>query len=422
MAFPTAQVDLNGFIYNQDDLKNARAVMQSLITKLIPEWIEAPVGVFAHYWNNESLPGVLHVIDIARTLYGFGRTITGRSQPVYNRKVIQLLTCLKEREYEELLAEIRIGMLFGERAGPISCEPLVPPELLGSSSQPSSPDYAIRLPDGDVAIEVTMMRVEVFDSWDRAMTNIGERITSAVKASHLMKEVDIKAPLGIRAYRLTKSQLSRLTHKMSTNEKGVYNLPLGIVNAQVAWRKIPVIRSTSVQEVKTVLDKFEFHDNDSSTAVFHTDNMAEPNACSIRVFPILTPAIDDLILKSLRNCLERKRNQIPRELQSLLVIQLGGWRIPPHYIDSIVTKRIWPNKLYKWLTGIGLSVPCRTYQINDPKSTLTVNWNTQPMVPRTNALNELIENGAQFYHGKFASSQESNLSTSKNSRLRHQRS
>jgi hypothetical protein len=57
-------------------------------------------------------------------------------------------------------------MLFGERAGPISCEPMVPTELLGSPSPPSSPDYAIRLPDGDVIIEVTMMRAEVLDSWD----------------------------------------------------------------------------------------------------------------------------------------------------------------------------------------------------------------------------------------------------------------
>jgi hypothetical protein len=411
MAFPTAQVDLNGFIYNQDDLKNARTVMQSLITQLIPEWIDAPVGVFAHYWNSDYPPGVLHVIDIARTLFGFGRTITGRSQPAYDRKVIQFLTCRKESEYEELLAEIRIGMLFGERAGPISCEPFVPSELLGSCSQPSSPDYAIRLPDGDVVIEVTMMRVEVFDSWDRAMTNIRGRIASAVKSSNLMKEVDIKAPMGIRADRLTKVQLSRLTDKMGRSESGVDDLQLWTVHAQVKWRNIPVIRSASVQDLKDALDKFEFPDKYTNTAVFMTDNMGEPNASSTRVFPLLTPAIDDLILKSLRNCLERKRNQIPRELPSLLVIQLGGWRILPHYIDSIVTKRIWPNKLYRWLTGIGLSVPCRTYQINDPKSTLTVNWNTQPMVPRTNALNELLENGAQFYHGKLVSPDERKLST-----------
>ena len=68
MAFPTAQVDFNGFIYNQDDLKNARSVLQSLITQLIPEWIDNPKGFFAQFWNNEAPPGVLHVIDIARTL------------------------------------------------------------------------------------------------------------------------------------------------------------------------------------------------------------------------------------------------------------------------------------------------------------------------------------------------------------------
>jgi hypothetical protein len=280
MAFPTAQVDLNGFIYNQDDLKNARAVMQNLITQLMPKWIDAPVGVFAKYWNNEAPPGVLHVIDVARTLYGFGRTITARSQPIYDRKVIQLLTCHKDREYEELLAEIHIGMIFGERAGPISCEPMVPNELLGSSSPPSSPDYAIRLPDGDVAIEVTMMRVEVFDSWDRAMTNISERIARAVKSCNLMKEVDIKAPMGIRADRLTKVQLSRLTDKMSRSESGVDNLQLGTVHAQVKWRDIPVIRAASVQDVKKALDKFDFSDKDTNTAVFMTDNMGEPNASS----------------------------------------------------------------------------------------------------------------------------------------------
>lgn len=121
---------------------------------------------------------------------------------------------------------------------------------------------------------------------------------------------------------------------MRASESGVDNLQLGTVDAQVAWRKIPVIRLSSVQDLKNAVDKFEFPDKDTNTVVFQTDNMGEPNASSTRVFPILTPVIDDLILTSLRNCLEGKRTQIPREMSSLLVIQLGEWRISPDYIYS----------------------------------------------------------------------------------------
>jgi hypothetical protein len=404
MAFPNAQVDLSSFIYKLQDLETARTVMQRLITRLIPEWIDAPVGVMAQHWNSDYPPGVLHIIDIAKTLHCLSCKITDRSRLVFDQKVIQLLKESREFKYEELLAELRVGTLFGELAGPISFEPMVPIEKLESADKPSSPDYGIRLPDGDVVIEVTTLRVDKFDRWEIAMTGIRERIGNAISEANLMKEVDIQAPFGIQAHLLTRTQLDILIDLIRSKDSGEESIKLGQVDIQVIWRKIPVIRLDSMKNFQDQLNNIEIPEGNFSMIVA-SDNMKEPqNAKSTRVYPVLGPETDELIFKSLRNCLDGKRSQIPPGIPSLLVIQLGGWRISPEYIYRIITKRVWPNKLYERFTGIGLFVPQRTFELTSPVTTLTVNWNIQPLVPATSTLLALVEGGARFYHGKLVSS------------------
>src|SRR5262245_50457893 len=180
MTFLTAQTQLKGFVYNEDDLREARMFLTQAITKHAPDWLQEPRGILARYWNNDAPPGVLAVIDVARTLYDLTHTATNRSQPILVRKSIELLNTEREQRYEELLAELRVGALFGTRARPIAFEPLVPEELIGSAAQPPSPDYGIRLPGGDVQIEVTTLYVDALDGWERAMTDIHERISAVL--------------------------------------------------------------------------------------------------------------------------------------------------------------------------------------------------------------------------------------------------
>src|SRR5207249_11963885 len=120
------------------------------------------VGPLGRLWRS---PGCeFELIDLARVLNTVERNITKRSVPEFERKVRELLRFKsKSREllrlkgenpYIEAIAELQFIAVLGERASPISLAPLVPSDDLASPRRRKSPDLGIRLPDGDVAIEV----------------------------------------------------------------------------------------------------------------------------------------------------------------------------------------------------------------------------------------------------------------------------
>jgi hypothetical protein len=338
------------------------------------------------------------LIDIARVLFDFSRGITTESAPAFRHKVRQLLYSKDEAQFDELLAELRIGALLAIRAGPVACEPLARPLDYESGAQPRSPDFAIRLPESDILIEVTTLRIGALDYWERALAIIRERIREAVVGAGMLKEVEIHAPLRVRADALTRQVVDRLLTKMRRTPDGTVDIELGPASAKVIWREMAVFELPPSATGLNALPQNPFPSDAHFSAVIGSAATVQ-SASASKIVPVLGPNVDELFLKSIRNTIDGKRIQFTIQAPSLLVLQLGAWRIPPDYVRHLIDKRIWPNPQYAWLTGIGILQPRRTFGATEPATTLTVSWNPKPREARTTALNDLIEENAWFSKG-----------------------
>lgn len=357
-----------------------------------------PVGVMALLWRQNTRPAAERLIDIASVLFDFSRGITLDSAPALEHKVRQLLTCRDDLQFEELLAELRVGAFLATRAGPVACEPLVRPLDYKASASPRSPDFAIRLPESDVLIEVTTLRIGALDYWERALEDIRERIREAVVAAGMAKEIEIHVPLRVRADALTRRVMDDLIAEMRRTKDGSANIKLGPVHAKLLWREMMFVGFSSCATELDRLSQNLFPNQEHFSAVIGPAASVQ-SASASKIVPVIGPNIDELFLKSIRNTIDGKRDQFTIQAPSLLILQPGAWRIPADYVRHLVDVRVWPNPQYSWLTGIGILQPRRDFRTTEPGTRLTVTWNPNPREPRTTALNDLIEKNAWFSGG-----------------------
>lgn len=369
-----------------------------MFERYAPTWPKSPVGIIGRLWRDDATPSALKLIDVAQVLFLVSRAITLESAEVFAHKVRSLLNCRGEAQYDELLAELRVGALLAVRAGPVACEPLARPFDPRAAAQPSSPDYGIRLPGGDIVVEVTTLRIGLLDSWERAIEIVRHKIADAAVSANLAKEVEIHAPLRIRSDALNRNEVFRLLAAMKADPSGSMEVPLGPVTSTVMWRGIPLIELPTHSKPSSSLPSNPFPTDQHFSAVIGSATQVQ-SASASKVVLVLGPDVEQLFVRSIRNTLDGKRAQMQYEAPTLLVLQPGAWRVSGDYVRHLIDKRIWPNRDYAWLTGIGLLQSRRTFTRSESDTTLTVSWNGQPKIPRTAALTALIEQEAWFSRG-----------------------
>lgn len=397
-TFATATPDFTGSIYSSHDLDEARLVFNLVFERYAPGWNSKSAGVLARLWSQDARPAVEQLIDIARVLFEFSGGITNESIPALDHKIRLLLACKDQPQFDELLAELRVGALLAVRAGPVACEPLSRPLDYKNSTQSRSPDFAIRLPESDILIEVTTLRIGALDKWERAMEVIRERIREAVVGAGMAKEVEIHAPLKVSAHALTRRVLDHLLKAMKQGRDGAINIEFGPVVAKVIWREIAYFQAFPLEGDQASLGDYPFPSKDHFSAVFGPAGSV-PAASASKIVLVIGPNVDELFVNSIRNTVDAKRTQFTVQAPSLLILQPGAWRISPDYVQHLVEKRLWPNSQYAWLTGIGILQPRRSFEAAGRTTTLTVTWNPSPKEPRTPALNDLVEANAWFSKG-----------------------
>lgn len=398
-GFLTATPDFSGSIFTSQDLAEARSIFHLIFERYLPNWGGASVGVLGKLWRQDARPAVERLIDIALLLSEFSRGITVESEPVFGHKVRQLINCQNEAQFEELLAELRVGAFLSVRAGPVACEPLARPYDHQNALQPCSPDFGIRLPEGDILIEVTTLRIGVLDHWERALTIVRERIGEELVKAGMAKEVEIHAPLRVRADALTRRVMIQLLAKMKQSSDGAAEIALGPNSARVTWREMTFIEIPSSAIGFQALPQDLFPSNAHFSVVVGSSSSVQ-SASASKIVLVLDSNVDELFLRSIRNTIDAKRRQFVIQAPALLILQLGSWRIPLDYVLSLINKRIWPNSQYAWLTGIGIFQPRQTFSATAPPPKLVVSWNPNPKEPRTSALNDLIEANAWYSKGQ----------------------
>ncbi|WP_420627828.1 hypothetical protein [Candidatus Leptofilum sp.] len=390
MGFLEANINLDGTKFNHAILLAAQKYLVEAIQFHDPEWLDKPEGPLSWYWNREDIESVCFLINFADTLGRLRKNITEKSITTYIKKFKELLQTKKENQFEETLLELRFARALCELVSPISFEPFVPQETKALGQQPRSPDYAMRLPDGDIQIEVTTFHFGALESWNLATKHLSKQLSHLLEKHKISRVIEIAFPLEFNSISLLPRKfLEDLADEICLSTSGSRQIMIRHKTGTLTWKPFlllddesQIFKEATDEEISTV----------SSFAYGFQKRLVKENH-------------DELFLKSLRNTLNKKRSQRAKSLPYLLVLGLSHYSITVEGVMTAVRERIWPNPNYEWLTGLLIFTPASGFLESDPLPTLNYSFNPNARIPPTEALNEMLKNDARFHlrNGVFCS-------------------
>lgn len=393
MAFLDSKLDLSmtQFTYwplTNDHLIFARDFLTNAIKTHDPAWLRKPFGPLGRCWKDSAVFAACQLIELSRILSTLNASITKRSKSIYVDKFKQLLRAKNNFQFEEILTELQAVCHLVERIGPISLNPLVPDNLIGSSQEPPSPDFAIRLNSRDVFSDVTVLRQGAFSQWDNAVGRLSNEISRLVRKNKIRRIIYLNFPFSARNIAFSPSSLADLIKQISLLENGQAAITISSKELSVTWESLPhldtngkhptsmptgtryatsgpidLIGNYSMMMATSVATDPDLYVNFGGPRLGDTHRAA----VAIEARLVVDSELNELLLKSLRNTLKRKREQFTLEAPFILIIKPGHHRLSTSTLSALLMDRIWPNKEYAWISGACLFAP-RTFsdKINVP--------------------------------------------------------
>jgi hypothetical protein len=396
IAFMSSAPSLSGTIFTDDDLRNARLVWAHLEQRCAPGWFAKPRGLLAGLFEANTPHAACVLIEIAAALDAVRLNLTVKSVPVFEKKVVSLLTAKEEKVFDELLTEILVAATLTGSVSPISFEPYVPAGVGGQ--RPTSSDYAIWLPDGPVAIEVSVLYIGQLERWQRRVREIRDIVREKIGAAEgVYRDVELELPLEFSPKLGAKLSERRVTNEIIRAAQGELEFPVGRQTARLRWRPMPIYEQTTfdVSNVPAETNTWVVADGGPGAA---------KNSFGFTSRPTGDPKqFTELMFSSLKNTLARKRDQFRgKKERYVLILKLGHHRMPPELLHDLFRARIWPNKsLYHWITCFAEFRPRRQYTQGGqgPSLSTQVNPNGAPQAgPQLSAL----LNGEKTFHAPRA--------------------
>ena len=375
MSFITSRPNLSNTIFREEDLRKAREYLPSVIERANGSWLKKRKGPMGEHWDNDSEHSACVLIDIAQVVHSFEHKITPRSTPLFPAKVEGLLQPRTEKEFIENLTELQVAFVLTQYASPLDVDPLVPEQYLlplSNHRRPTTPDFSLRLPDGRVFLEVTVLHVEILDKWDKSILDLTTALKRHLRMQQKELVVNMQLPLPFPG---NVEQLTKLLVKKFDK------FPSGSIaigsNGEIRWEPIPAI---TVQDTSSIFSIFATIS--SPVATFSVPGGECKNAFA-QMHDIATMPEEDidrankLLFNSLRNTLNRKKDQLPHDEPFLLIIKLGHPRLLEDRLIKRIQERIWPNPQYSWLSGIGFFTPRLAFSPTDAEHRLNFYFNPE---------------------------------------------
>jgi hypothetical protein len=250
---------------------------------------------------------------------------------------------------------------------PIALDPLATDEtyLQSNNNRPRTPDFGIRLPDGDVFLDVSLCYANILDEWDKSGHGIRAKIEKLVFTTYKSRDASIELPLK---HSIDSSTLSDLLCDIEANENGSF--PIGSYGV-IQWKPIPY------------------------------DPMMHPVCRVGRSMAPLSEEENELLVNAVKNTLDHKRDrqQFPKNGPAILILRLGHHRLVANAVVQLFLRRIWPNKKkYGWLSGICLFTPRQAFRPSSPGYHLEWCLNPNARYPVSESM-RLMCQGNQYHLG-----------------------
>jgi hypothetical protein len=406
MSFMSSDPPLAGTIFTENDLKCAKQTWIELENCYVPGWFAYPVGCLGTLFQSQSPRDAFLLIDIAYALnLLLNQNVTQDSLPVLKEKIRCLMIENRESAFNELLTEIMVASYLCRHISPIAFEPYITKReregwlarLLRritktSGKQLASPDYAVVLPDGTVAIEVTVLYLGHLQSWQKLVDEIRDVLKAKLlQADGIYRDIELQLPLNFNRKLGNKFCERKVTDKIIHEEQGEFSLELDQHPARLRWRPMSIYDRSNFN-----ISKVPAEANCFAVADVHSHVR---NGFGFTSRPIGTrEQFEEFMFRSLANTLTRKRNQFREKNQRyILILKLGHSRMPSELLHDLFRKRIWPNSKFNWLTCFGEFRPRCEYGQASPgqKITFQTNPNGKPL---PGSFLENLLNGQKTFH------------------------
>ena len=241
MGFLEARVSLDGTKFKQEVLAAAQKFLVEAITRHDPEWLNKPEGPLSWYWKREDVEAVCFLINFADTFGTLQHNITAKSVSVYIGKFKELLRAREQRQFKETLLELQFARALCERVSPIAFEPFVPAVVEDPGKKPRSPDCAIRLPDGDVQIEITTFYFGALERWVHATELLSEQFRNLLEKRKASRTINVIFPLEFDSLSLlSRDFLMSLIDEITKTERGKKNILIRRKKGALEWQPMLV--------------------------------------------------------------------------------------------------------------------------------------------------------------------------------------
>lgn len=379
--------DLIGTRFGEHDLEGAREVYRDLFRKLeIENWPDNPVGALRVWWTQEGTQTACYLIYVASIFHRLCRNVTSRSEQIFYEKSKRLFTELSDAVFAEQFAELEVAFILSHVMSPISFEPMVPVEQIGSANQPKSPDFGIRLPSGDIAIEVTVWHWQSLRDWDAAQEQISVRLGARLRRAGLARQVELGLPLHVQGADIEAIASSGVVDTMRA-PAGSTTVNLSDGEATLRWAELPVFPSFG-----EMAGSPQMAEGFGMGAVGSTE---KPFGFSVH--PLFDERAFDEAATSLRKALDRKRRQTVDGLPNIIALGLGHHRLDWAWVLPMFAERIWPNLKYKWITALAAFTPERAWDQPTGTAMITFDWNPNAAIPAPQPLRDVAEGRATFH-------------------------
>lgn len=344
MGFPDHNFDLHGTPFTQKDLEFARSYWKFLIEHVTPTWLDDPSGALAIHWTSNTVPSAVRLIDTAKMLFALAHSITEDSQSVFGTKLQQLLN-LNGVQHKEHFTELMVGALLTGLGKPISMEPvsLVSPTV---GATPTSVDYCVEwtIDGSKVFIESTVFHIQRLIDWESAVNDLKRRFEQAVVAKNINCALQITAPLSLTRKTVSIAELAKALRIIAKSPRGSHLVRLCDDDLLLEWAPAAHLDTWPAGGIQDV-PGFAFT---SSSGVM----IGTVAATSVR---LKWPGdAENLVIRSLRNTLDTKREQFQLPSPYLLIIRLLNNRIPYEGVIDLLIRRIFENQRYRWISSVGI--------------------------------------------------------------------
>lgn len=370
MSFLDSIPDLSGTILTQENLRGARNYLKGLISSLNPKWLAKPRGQLGIHWNDNGQSSATYLIDLAFHLDIVERAITDRSRSIFEDKVIQLLTMNSETDFQNLITELRVFSFFAQKIKPIDLDPLVPEKNLKSPNRPKTPDFSFNLPAGRVLVEVTVFYFQPFILWKNNVDQAFRYIEQSMYKHTLRRILGFSLPLDFKWLQGKNLIQSEILLNAITTVTGEMAITINGKQIIASWRELPHIQNDLTKHpdpntVRFPKDRYATFDGPKGLGCWMSteDNnyyswfSTRGQSAVALESRIQAEDVTEMIVKSIRNTLDRKREQLRGDCVHIVVSQIAHHELTSPEILRMVQERIWPNQQYEWLSGILLYAP-----------------------------------------------------------------